>query len=76
MFKRRVVENGKNKGETVWYPIAYEPNVKEALRTLVTREINGTGLKNFKVVVDKVDELMKQIDKFKVDYIPKNEVSQ
>lgn len=76
LFKRRVVENGKNKGETVWYPIAYEPNVKEALRTLVTREINGTGLKDFKAVVDKVDKLMKQIDKFKIDYIPKNEVSQ
>lgn len=76
LLKRRVIEGGKSKGEVVWDAISYEPNVKEALKTLVKREINGTGLKDFKAVVDKVDELMEQIDKFKVDYMPKKEVSE
>jgi len=68
LFKRKVIEKGKNEGEIAWVPISYEPNVKEALKTLARREINGTGLKDFKAVVDKVDELVEQINRFKVNY--------
>ncbi|MFL0251390.1 hypothetical protein ACJDT4_13280 [Clostridium neuense] len=75
LFKRRIIEGGKSKGEIVWDAISYEPNVKEALKTLVKREINGTGLKDFKAVVDKVDELMEQINHFKVNYeVPESKV--
>lgn len=72
LFKRK----GKNEGEVAWVPISYEPNVKEALKTLVKREINGTGLRNFMAVVDKVDELMEQIDSFKVNYVSESEAKE
>lgn len=68
LLRRRIVQNGKNKGDEVWDTVAYVPNVKIALQTLVTREINGTGLNDFKEVVAKVDELMKQIEKFKISH--------
>ncbi|MCD2345785.1 hypothetical protein [Clostridium guangxiense] len=76
LFKRKVIEKGKNEGEIAWVPISYEPNVKEALKTLVKREINGTGLKDFMAVVDKVDKLMEQIDGFKVNYVSESEVKE
>lgn len=68
LFKRRIVQGGKNQGNEVWDSIAFTPNVKMALQTLVTREINGTGIKDFKVVVAKVDKLMEQIAHFKVSH--------
>jgi len=68
LFKRRIVQGGKNEGNEVWDSIAFTPNVKMALQTLVTREINGTGIKDFKEVVVKVDELMEQISHFKISH--------
>lgn len=66
LFERKVVKEGDNAGQENWKPIAYCPNVKIALKTLVDREINGTGLKDFETVVKKYDELMATIEKLQV----------
>ena len=40
-----------------WEVTGYYSNVKNALHSLVEKEIAGTGFKDFKTVADKVQEL-------------------
>ena len=43
-------------------PVGYYSTFKNALKALVDAEIKGTGLKGFKIVVNKIDELHKLIE--------------
>ena len=45
-----------------WKVIGYYRDVNQALKGLVKKEINGTGLTNFKTVCKKVEELYEYID--------------
>lgn len=54
-------KEGKNAGKSQWRPISFHANVEQALNSIVDKEINGTGLEDFKTVVDKVKELRELI---------------
>lgn len=53
-------EDGSTK--TSWKVIGYYRDVNQALKGVVKKEINGTGLTNFKTVCEKFDELYNYID--------------
>ena len=55
------------KNEVVWKPIAFTGNVSAALRDMVDKEIIGTGMKDFKTVVAKQEELYKLFSILKGD---------
>ena len=55
--KKYIPKEGKNAGKPQWRPISFHANVEQALNSIVDKEINGTGLEDFKTVVDKVKEL-------------------
>lgn len=44
-------------GEFRWQPVAYLSDFRDALDSLVKRDIKGTGLIDYKTVVKKIDEL-------------------
>jgi len=50
-------ETSKPKGNIYWRPIAYFATVGNALEHLVDLEVVETGLKDFRVVVEKQKEL-------------------
>lgn len=64
LMERKVpkAESGKELKKPYWKTEGYYPNVKVALDSLVTKEINGTGIKCLKTVTDKVKELHKLIE--------------
>lgn len=45
------------KGELQWKSISYHPNLEMAYKSLIEREINGTGMKDVETVVAKIKEL-------------------
>ena len=55
------------KKEVVWKPIGFHGNVAQALRNMVDKEIEGTGLVDFKTVVAKQEELYKLFSILKGD---------
>lgn len=57
IFETYVGKEGKNKGEKLWKPISYHPNLESAFKYLVDREILSTGLKNFEDIEKKILEL-------------------
>ena len=65
LFKKKIITGtGRGRhpskravGEEYWIPTNYFSCVKSALDFIVNNEINGTGLKEFKDVVAKVEEL-------------------
>jgi len=52
----------KEVGEVYWTPIAYFSNPQKALCYLVQKEINGTGMRDLKTIVDKISKLEKLIN--------------
>lgn len=52
-------------GEEYWEPVAYFSNPKNALKYLIDKELNETGLKELKTVVEKMKELYKLVDNLK-----------
>lgn len=52
----------KKTGDEMWKPVSYHPNVRMALKYLVDREVNGTGLKDLEEVTNKIEELYKWIE--------------
>lgn len=50
------------KGQEQWKRLGYYATAQGALKGLVSNEITGTGLKDFNVVCNKIDELFKLID--------------
>jgi len=61
LYEKYISKEGKNKGKPQWKPVSYHGNVESALKSLVDKEINGTGLRDIKTVVTKVEELKKLI---------------
>lgn len=57
ILKRMIV-----KDEEQWKRLGYYSTPQGALKGLVINEITGTGLKDFQVVCNKLDELFKLID--------------
>lgn len=50
-------KESKNFGKKTKTPVGYFPNVEKALNFLVDKEINGTGLKNLKLIVATIKEV-------------------
>lgn len=46
----------------LWKNVMYFGTVQEALKGLIKKEINGTGLKDLKTVNKKIEELREYID--------------
>ena len=67
-IQEKVITNKKDDdgnviGENItWKVIGYYRDVNQALKGVVKKEINGTGLTNFKTVCEKFNELYKYID--------------
>lgn len=55
---------GKEPG---WRAVGYYADAKQAMQSLIRKEINGTGLKDFKEVVRKEEELMDMIKNIDMD---------
>ena len=66
-------EKKKKKGEEDkpteygWKDIAFFPNPHMALKYMVDRDIRETGLEDFKMVLDKIEELHKVIESLNLD---------
>lgn len=52
-----IPQKGKKAGVAQWRPISFHATVEQALNSIVDKEINGTGIEDFKTVVNKVKEL-------------------
>lgn len=52
-----IPQKGKKVGIPQWRPISFHATVEQALNSIVDKEINGTGIEDFKTVVNKVKEL-------------------
>ena len=67
-IQEKVITNKKDDdgnviGENItWKVIGYYRDVNQALKGVVKKEINGTGLSNFKTVCGKFEELYNYID--------------
>ena len=53
-------EDGSTK--TSWKVIGYYRDVNQALKGVVKKEINGTGLKKLETICEKINELYEYID--------------
>ena len=64
ILSKRKTRKSKKDGNTYedWEEIGYYSTVSNALKGLVNFEVKETGLKDLRVVVDKINELGKQID--------------
>lgn len=60
--QKYIPEKGDQKGQIIWRPVGFYSNTKQALKGLVEREINGTGFKDFRTVVMKIEELKRFIE--------------
>lgn len=54
IVKERYITKSK---ETQWKSISYHPNLEMAYKSLIEKEINGTGMKDVETVVTKIKEL-------------------
>lgn len=63
LFEKKIpkTEPGKE-SKPYWKVEGYYPSVNFALKGLITKEINSTGLKSFKKINEKIEELHKMID--------------
>lgn len=59
-LKERIHSN--KHGRYTYKNVAYFGNIQEALKYLIKKEINCTGLKNLKVINAKIEELKEYID--------------
>ncbi|WP_419749321.1 hypothetical protein [Terrisporobacter petrolearius] len=57
-----VTEKEDGSVKTSWKVIGYYGSINSALKGIVRKEINGTGLKNFNTVCEKIEELNEYID--------------
>jgi len=67
LLQRRITQpkDTNQAPRTSWKP-GYYGNVQQALKGLVTNELNATGLKSIEVIVKKQDEIFKLIDSIKI----------
>ena len=64
--KRKGKATDKAPAHEIWRVEGYFSNLKNAMKEIVDREINGTGLADLKVISDKLDELHIMIDELKI----------
>jgi hypothetical protein len=57
----------RTKGNRVWQAEAFLGDPKQALEYIVDRGIKGTGLRDVRTVVGKIEELHRAIDSIKLD---------
>ncbi len=62
LYEKYISKEGKNEGKPQWKPVSYHGNLEMALKSLVDKEINGTGLKDIETVVAKIQELKSFIE--------------
>lgn len=63
--ERVVTEKDDGTSKVTYKIVGYYKEVKTALKYIVRKEINGTGLKNFHTVCSKIDELYDFIESLK-----------
>lgn len=67
LLQRKITQSKDiNEGPKTSWRTTWHGNVQQALKSLVTRELNATGLKSIEVIVKKQDEIFKLIDSIKV----------
>lgn len=70
--KKKVTGTGRGKptikkvGEEYWLPEAYFSSPQNAMDYLINKEIMGSGMKDLKTVVKKVEELTKLMESLKM----------
>lgn len=72
----------RGKGKKTWVPAGYFSNPHNALDFMVKKEIQGTGLADFKTVCQKIDELTTLVNSLKLPsdalqcltHIPKDKI--
>lgn len=66
-FEKKKKEGEENKPtEYGFKDIGYYPNPKMALKDMLDREIRGTGIEDFKTVIEKIDELKETINNLNI----------
>ena len=56
-------KNSGNYGKIYDKTVGYYSNTSEALKGLIKKEINGTGLIDYETIVNKINELYEYVDK-------------
>lgn len=66
LYQRKITQpKDANKAPVTTWRRTYYGNVQQALKGLVTVELNGTGFKSIEIIVKKQDEIFKLIDSIK-----------
>lgn len=63
LYRKEIVK----KGGIRWRAIAYFATPANALKYLVDQEVKETGLKELRVVVEKIDELYRLVDSLQLE---------
>lgn len=72
LLQRRITQpKDADKAPKTTWKAYYYGNVQQALKGLVTLELNATGLKSIEVIVKKQDEIFKLIESIKVITVEK-----
>lgn len=58
---------GQEEKEPIWVAISWHPTIEMALKSLINREINGTGLKDLESVNEKIIELKSLIEEVSIE---------
>lgn len=66
LIRRRVGQEGKSMGVEIWEPVAYHTSLKNALKDFARREVHSTELTSLTIIVQKMDEIEKAIDKLEI----------
>ena len=51
------------KDKEVKKPIGYLSSINQAFNFLIDREVKGTGMRDFKIIMNKIEELRNEIEK-------------
>jgi len=72
LYQRKIKQpKDANKPPVTTWRRTYYGNVQQALKGLVTVELNGTGFKSIEIIVKKQDEIFKLIDSIKTVTVEK-----
>jgi len=69
ILKRQIINEEEN-----WKRLGYYSTPQGALKGLVNKEILGTGLKDFKTICNKIDELYEYIDSLDIKIDKKDDL--
>jgi hypothetical protein len=60
LYHREVRKSGDNKGDDFWKAAGYFGTPAAAYDFIIDKEIMGTGLSDFKTIINKINELKKE----------------